>query len=328
MLREMQTFLAAAVVLASSGSVSAAGITYISGAVTITGSAADDQVIVRYTVGKGGNVSSEPTEVIEASILNLGITQYYSTQQVDLIRFAGLRGDDFFHNQTWIDSNGHGGSGNDLLIGGHGSDDLDGGTGSDELIGGSGNDVLAGRDSSDLISGGPGYDFIVGGDGDDFIDGGEEDDSCFGDRGNDLILGGPGDDIAHGGDGADTIDGGDGRDIIIGGASRDDLTGGAGEDVIVGGDTLFPLVHASLNMIWIEWTSVHSFGIRVRNVLGMPHLTFDQRLNSDEFLRCGVTVAYDGALDQIHAHDGQPDLLIVDQFDDVASGAPDIVICD
>lgn len=306
----------------------AAGISYAGGVVDVVGTNAADNARVNYISAIDGPLSRSPTGFIRVSLLNLGLSEDYAIGDVTLVTFQGLARDDYFRNDTSVPSVAEGGPGNDFLIGGYNSDDFIGGTGDDRLVGRLGNDILAGGDDADVIVGGQGFDFMTGGDGNDILHGGSEDDSCFGGDGDDVIRCGPGDDIADGGTGEDVIDGESGRDIVIGGLGRDEIDGGSGEDILVGAHVTFPLVHDSLNLIWLEWTSNHVSGRRIRNVLGFPHSEFDQRLNADAFLLCGLTVGHDGALDTIVSLDGTRDLCLIDLFDAVASDPNDVEFCD
>ena len=137
-----------------------------------------------------------------------------------------------------------------------------------------------------------------------------------------------GNDIVDGGDDPDFVSGGNGRDIVIGGRSRDTISGGDGEDILINGYTSFRLTSEALTSVHAEWSSGHSLAHRRRNVLGNNHPAFHLRFNGDYFLREGVTVHDDGALDEIltDAADGDADLLFVDSHDDYLLGAGDLAI--
>ena len=95
-----------------------------------------------------------------------------------------------------------------------------------ELHGGKGNDWLNGSAGNDTLYGDEGEDWIYGADGNDALYGGQE---------NDLLSGENGDDVLYGNEGSDSLDGGDGKDILDGGAGRDGLSGGTGDDTYVFG---------------------------------------------------------------------------------------------
>ena len=94
----------------------------------------------------------------------------------------------------WGDDHLRGEEGDDTLLGGRGDDILEGGPGSDALYGGSGNDRLYGGPGNDLMVGGTGADYLEGGGGSDVLIGGRGRDSLYGRRGADIIIGGPGKD--------------------------------------------------------------------------------------------------------------------------------------
>jgi len=94
------------------------------------------------------------------------------------------------------------------------------------VFGGVGNDTLYGGRLDD---------WLLGGDGNDFIDAGALDQGMPGGNGN-YLDGGAGDDILRGREGSDWLEGGDGVDILTGGAGDDILAGGAGDgDSLKGG---------------------------------------------------------------------------------------------
>ena len=176
----------------------------------------------------------------------------YSLNDVSEIRFFGGGGDDFFDNNTNIDTlasgqDGNddlrggggndrifGGEGNDTLIGNGGDDRLVGNDGADDLFGGDGADVLFGQNGSDLLEGNAGNDRLVGGSGDDDIDGGDGDDLVFGGFGDDLISGGDGNDSLFGQDDNDVVSGNAGNDTVRGNTGDDELRGDVGDDRLLG----------------------------------------------------------------------------------------------
>lgn len=83
-----------------------------------------------------------------------------SSIRANQIVYSGLAGDDFFRNDTLINSVAFGMDGNDTLIGGSGSDLLVGGNGNDLLLGRAGNDILDGGAGFDVASGGLGFDLF------------------------------------------------------------------------------------------------------------------------------------------------------------------------
>lgn len=120
-----------------------------------------------------------------------------------------------------------------------------------------------------------------------------------------LIDGGAGDDQLNGGNGSNIILGGEGDDMVVGGSSRDLLIGGRGADRIVGnssddllisGTTAFDSDNAALTTIMSEWNSERTFANRVANIRGTGTGT---RLNGSNFLRLGLEVFDDGAVDKL-----------------------------
>ena len=229
------------------------------GQVLIGGTNADDVARVNQT-GNSITVSQE----------GFG-SRTFSTAEVNSIFFVGLNGNDFFENQSSIDSFAFGQSGNDTLIGGSGNDRLVGngdrdtlrGNGGDDLIiagigndlidagagndrvlgiagtntieGGAGNDTIYGGNDRDIITDVSGSNLLVGNNGNDRITGGANDDNIFGGGGNDIIVGGAGNDRIYAQGGNDTVSGGAGADILGGNDGDDVLQGEQGNDRLVGG---------------------------------------------------------------------------------------------
>lgn len=171
-------------------------------------------------------------------------TRTFDVSEVNSIVFVGLRGDDFFQNQTAIPSRAFGNAGNDTLIGGSGADRLVGHTDNDIIRGNGGNDVLIAGNGNDNIDAGAGNDTVVGvrgsnviesGTGDDRVFGGEDSDQITDVSGNDLLAGFDGNDSIRGGDGNDLIFGGQGEDILRGEDGDDQIYAGTGDDFLSGG---------------------------------------------------------------------------------------------
>ena len=209
-----------------------AGITFdqVTGTIHIEGTNGEDSALVRE---------------VDASTLSVDLTgfdqQLFAIEDVNLIRFRGLDGNDRFENSTQINSTAFGHKGNDRLIGGGGHNRFHGGAGDDVLGGGDRNDVLRGRDGNDIIDGGRRHDRLFGGNGDDVIMGGHGRDIIRGEAGDDVLSGGADDDVIYGGDGNDDLSGDNGNDRLFGEAGDDFLTGNNGDDFLDGGadnDTL------------------------------------------------------------------------------------------
>jgi len=119
----------------------------------IRGTAGKDEVEVKYSPDKksvqvswkGGGTSSFPV----------------ASSPIGRIFFVGGFDDDKFTNNTDINSQAHGGPGDDTLTGGSGRDLLSGGLGFDTLKGGEGRDRLIGGDGKDSLEGGPDKDVFI-----------------------------------------------------------------------------------------------------------------------------------------------------------------------
>jgi Ca2+-binding RTX toxin-like protein len=101
--------------------------------------------------------------------------------------------------------------------------------------GGSGNDTITGSKLADLLYGVDGIDTLIGIDGADYLYGGNDGDGLYGDYGNDsasVIF----DDILHGEAGNDFLYGDQGKDSLYGTIGNDSLYGGTGNDLVSGGD--------------------------------------------------------------------------------------------
>ncbi len=282
-------------------------ITQNAGKVNIDGTSLSDSVIVEYVLGIGGPVSIVPTAWIrvQASNNNGAKSMHFPSALVQLICFEGHAGNDSFVNQTAKPSEAYGGAGNDNFQGGSATDRLFGGSGNDQLHGGAGNDVILGDSGADFLWGDAGEDFIVGGDGNDTLRGGTGNDHLIGRNGNDTLWGENGNDTLEGNDGNDTLVGGDGRDLLIGGTGRDLLEGGNDDDLLVGDQISFANPHTALNELWAEWSSGHDYATRVRNIAGIKHDGFVDRLNANSFLVRDVTVIDDGEIDTLHGQGGR-----------------------
>jgi len=114
----------------------------------------------------------------------------FNVNDVNSIFFVGLSGNDFFNNQSSINSVAYGQNGNDTLIGGSGNDRLVGNGGNDDLRGSGGNDVIIAGIGSDQVDAGAGNDRVLGIAGTNTIEGGAGDDTIYG--GNDSLLEAPG----------------------------------------------------------------------------------------------------------------------------------------
>jgi Ca2+-binding RTX toxin-like protein len=198
-----------------------------------------------------------------------------------------------------------GGDGNDTLYGGQGNDTLFGGEGNDWLYGGQGNDYLHGGWGNDTLEGNDGADYLIGDLGDDNLIGGNGNDILRGGQGNDTLRGGNGDDILLGGDGNDLLIGGSGRDLMVGGFGADRLEGNADDDILIAGVMTFEANDTALAAVMAEWTSCHSYGVRVANLRGEGSTG---RLNGEYFLTVGgpdTTVLDDNAIDTLSGNAGQ-----------------------
>ncbi len=206
---------------------------------------------------------------------------------------------------------------------GGGNDQLSGGADHDFLAGLAGNDTLQGGDGNDELVGGSGDDTLSGGSGNDNISGGRGDDLARGNDGDDQISGGTGNDILLGGGGSDSIEGNEGRDLLIGGRNGDRMNGNEDDDILIAGITSFDNNDAALFQILREWTSTRSYTARVANLRGQANPTFAKSLQWNVFLRNGLTVMDDDALDLLSGSE-QRDWF----FAELAAPLPDDVIAD
>jgi len=214
---------------------------------------ATGEVLIGGTVGNDVARVSQVGDVI--TVTHDGFdTGTFDAAEVNSILFVGLRGDDFFENQTAIPARAFGQAGNDTLIGGSGADRLVGNTDDDIIRGNGGDDVLIAGNGDDIVDAGAGNDRVLGIMGFNTIEGGTGDDSIFGGNdtdvitdvsgtnnlvgsaGDDSIQGGTGNDSIFGGPGDDTIRGQGGDDRIFAQAGNDFVSGGSGVDVVGGND--------------------------------------------------------------------------------------------
>ena len=118
--------------------------------------------------------------------------------------------------------------------------------------------------------------------GNDSIDGGGGDDLIRAGAGNDSIEGGAGNDVLLGGDGNDSLVGGRGRDLLIGGVGADRLIGDQDDDILIGGTTSHDASDVALMAIMSEWTSGHSYALRVYNLQNGGGLNGNYRLDGND----------------------------------------------
>lgn len=197
------------------------------------------------------NPNSYPTQGGEAG-------ENDSIDRMSFESYVGGSGNDILNAYQYVDTQLHGGPGNDTLIGNVRGDTLDGGSGADSMTGGDGYDKttyetrtqpitmsIDGVDNDgevnerdnigndiESVTGTPYADTMTGGTTPNGL-------FLFGIGGNDT-LGGPtgvaSNEAMYGGDGNDTITGRDGNDSMQGGPGTDTLDGGNGIDAASYGD--------------------------------------------------------------------------------------------
>jgi len=215
--------------------------------------AATGEILIGGTTGDDVARVTQVNEVVTVTYEGFD-TRTFAASDVNSILFVGLRGDDFFENQTAISARAFGQAGNDTLIGGSGADRLIGNTDNDIIRGNGGDDFIVAGNGDDNIDAGAGNDRVLGIMGFNVIEGGAGDDSIFGGNdtdvitdvsgtntlvgssGDDSIQGGTGNDLIFGGPGVDTIQGQGGDDRIYAQAGNDFVSGGSGVDVVAGND--------------------------------------------------------------------------------------------
>lgn len=135
---------------------------------------------------------------------------------LDGIKLSYLTSDNFnFDSEdSLVDTNITGTSGDDTLVAGDGDVDVRmwGYEGNDTLTGGLGDDHLSGDDGDDILNGGAGDDDLRGQGGGDILHDGHGNDSVSGGTGADQFFVGAGNDELHGGDGDDLFHFSDGSD--------------------------------------------------------------------------------------------------------------------
>jgi hypothetical protein len=182
------------------------------GVLTVNGTAAADQILVRFAPHDGAHIQV----VINNS------TRSFTKTAVKQVVVNGGNGNDMINIAISARAFVDGGAGNDTLLGG-GNRDM--------LSGGDGDDLIRGRKGDDQIYGDAGDDILFGNVGDDTVGGDDEDTLQFtGDHdtpndvaGDDKLNGGPDDDWLLGGTesdihndahGNDTLNGAQGADIL------------------------------------------------------------------------------------------------------------------
>lgn len=128
----------------------------------------------------------------------------------------------------------------------------------------------------------------------------------YGGQGNDRLKGGAGNDVLVGDEGDDQISGGDGRDLLVGGGGADRIVGNADDDIMVADRLRFNDQDAALKAIMDEWTSSHSYLVRIANISGSGAAAdFAQRRNGEYFLTSEVTVIADDSSDVLTGSAGK-----------------------
>jgi Ca2+-binding RTX toxin-like protein len=207
----------------------------------------DEVFLVDYVASGTDRDGNTVTDKIRVSAYNF--EEYFAEGSVTKIVFDAGIGNDTVLIAPEITAavEGHGGDGNDNLVGGSGANKLWGDAGSDVLAGRAGNDTLDGGTGDDFVYGYGGSDSLVGGDGDDQLHGDDDvgdlvefnaanPDYNAGTPGNDTISGGDGDDLIIAGSGHDRVDAEAGDDAVSAGVGNDTVEGGQGNDQIQGGD--------------------------------------------------------------------------------------------
>jgi hypothetical protein len=140
----------------------AATATLSNGIVTITGTTADDRLLV----------TEDPSANVVRVSLN-GATQQFAAASVTEFHIRGDLGDDELGAAAAAtvarNFKIYGGGGNDTIRGSARSDSLYGEAGRDSIVAGSYNDHLDGGDDNDTLDGGGSTDALYGGDGDDTL---------------------------------------------------------------------------------------------------------------------------------------------------------------
>ena len=152
-----------------------------------------------------------------------------------VVRISGGDGVDRISITNCIETEIHGGAGNDQIRGGSCDDVVFGDDGRDVILLGEGDNWADGGGGNDLIAGRSGTDTIHGGGGNDSLYGGKGRDHLYGGIGNDRLSGGGGSDLLVGGLGNDRLWSGSGADVLLGGIGNDNLRGGTQNDLLVGG---------------------------------------------------------------------------------------------
>lgn len=203
-----------------------------------------------------------------------------------------------------------------LATAAHGNDTLDAAattTTRATLDGGAGNNTLKGGQAGDTLIGG--FDGSEGRQGNNVIIAGSGANTIYGNgvngpegvtAGNHLIVGGSGVDTIYGAFGSVNHNGGEGgRNLIVGGGGADTLyasqnanggEGGHGSILVAGTTTLN---QNALQAVLAEWTSTHSYAQRLANIQGQNTAGFASRLNGNNYLTAGQTVANDSAADKL-----------------------------
>ena len=206
-----------------------AAVTFASGTLTLTGTAAAETFVVQ---PKAGDAT-----MVEASVDGT-VVQTVSVADLTNIVIFGNDGDDKITVSESLTFRAvlHGGNGNDTIHGGGGNDFVAGEKGNDYTYGGGGKDLVTTGAGKNHAYGEDGDDKVVGSSGHDFIYGGAGRDRLYGDLGDDLLDGGGGNDTLYGSSGRDLLLGGTGNDRLYGNSEADTLGGGLGRDTLIGGE--------------------------------------------------------------------------------------------
>lgn len=208
------------------------------GAVTITGTATEDETLIveTGTIGADDVLGTFSLQWLRDGVEIAGETaQTYTTKEADanaafsvVAQFTDDSGT--LETLTRADVTVLADvptPGADDLIGTDGNDMIDLLNGADNFVALAGDVTVFGRGASDTLDGGNGKDSLRGD--------GQNDSLLAGEGGNDELLGGGGYDTLGGGIGNDELCGQSGSDVLTGAAGNDTLHGGFGDDTLNGG---------------------------------------------------------------------------------------------
>jgi len=185
--------------------------------------------------------------------------------------------------------------------------------------GGDGTDTLNGTAAADTLNGNNGDDTLNGASGNDTLNAGADNDTVNASGGDDIVNGSSGDDTLKGSDGNDTVGGSSGNDTLLGEAGDDTLTPGSGVDTVDGGDGADTASYADRIFLSIPTLDINIVADPVN--VSLDGQANDGAAREGDNVGPGIEALTGGQNNDTLVGDDAPNTLIGGSGDDVLRGA-------